>query len=421
MSKEINVTPNYSLGRQSSQSVELTVLMPCLNEAETLETCIKKARKCLDDMGVQGEVLIADNGSTDGSREIAVRCGARVAPIPVRGYGAALQGGIHAARGKYIIMGDADDSYDFTALHPFLEKLREGYELVMGNRFRGGIAPGAMPPLHKYLGNPVLSAIGRLFFTNKIKDFHCGLRGFSKAAAERMQLQTTGMEFASEMVVKATLMDLKITEVPTTLSPDGRSRPPHLRSWRDGWRHLRFLLMYSPRWLFLIPGIMMMVLGALLVARLYFGPLQIGSVVFDIHTMLYASALVVLGFQAVMFAVHTKIFAINEGLFPPDPKMARVNRWFNLESGLIAGGLMFIAGLIGTISATSGWESTGFGALDPQKVMRVAIPSVTLLTLGVQMGLSSFFLSILWLKRSKNQLKLPSLSSGDDQSKSNAA
>ncbi len=380
-------------------SIELTVLMPCLNEAETLETCVQKATACLKEMGVNGEVLIADNGSTDGSQAIALRCGARVVPISERGYGAALQGGIQAARGKYIIMADADDSYDFTALKPFLDKLRANFDLVMGNRFKGGVAPGAMPALHRYLGNPVLSFIGRLFFSNEIKDFHCGLRGFSKAAAERMELQTTGMEFASEMVVKATLLKLKITEVPTTLSPDGRSRPPHLRSWRDGWRHLRFLLMYSPRWLFLYPGLLLMIVGLTLTALLSVTPLKIGTVVLDIHTMLYAAAMVIVGFQTVLFALFTKRFAIQEGLFPRDPKMDLMFRWINLETGLVLGIGLCLVGIAGAVVAIYGWSRAGFGDLDPQISMRVVIASVLSLAIGFQTCFASFFLSILSLKR----------------------
>ncbi len=379
--------------------LELTILMPCLDEAETLETCIQKATGFIERHHIQGEVVIADNGSTDGSQQIAQQLGARVVPVATRGYGAAIQGGIEAARGQYIIVGDADDSYDFTALEPYVEKLREGHDLVMGNRFRGGIVPGAMPPLHKYLGNPVLSFIGRLLFPSHIRDFHCGLRGFSKQAAERMQLQTTGMEFASEMVVKATLLDMKIAEVPTTLSPDGRSRPPHLRSWRDGWRHLRFLLMYSPRWLFLYPGLLLIFIGLVLVLTLLITPLKVGGVVFDIHTMLFAAAMVFTGFQAVFFAVHTKAFAMTEGLLPPDPRMNRLLQWFTLEKGLIAGVIMLVGGVLAAIWAFYNWGQTGFGDLDARRTMRVTILSVLLFTLGMQTVFSSFFLSILGLSR----------------------
>ncbi len=380
-------------------AVELTVLMPCLNEAETVATCIQKAQHSIARLGLVAEVVIADNGSTDGSQDIARQSGARVVDVPMRGYGAALQAGIAAARGRWIIMGDADDSYDFSRLEAFVEKLREGHDLVMGNRFRGGIAPGAMPPLHRYLGNPVLSFIGRLFFRSSIGDFHCGLRGFSKQAAERMDLQTTGMEFASEMVVKASLLGLRIAEVPTTLSPDGRSRPPHLRSWRDGWRHLRFLLMYSPRWLFLYPGFALMVLGLALAVSLAWGPWRIAGVELDIHTMLYAAAMVIVGFQAVTFAVFTKRFAIQEGLLPSDRRLDRAMRWINLEKGLIASGVLLVLGLAGTGWAIGEWWRAGFGELDPRRAMRVAIASVLLLSLGIQIGLASFFLSILSLRR----------------------
>src|SRR5215211_8776310 len=297
MLTEVETTPSEI--KTDGNRTELSVLMPCLNEAETLATCIKKAQKALEDLNVNGEVVIADNGSTDGSPEIAASLGARVIHVAAKGYGSALLSGIKAARGKYIIMGDADDSYDFTNLGPFLEKLRAGYELVMGNRFKGGIAPNAMPPLHKYLGNPVLTGIGRLFFRSPCGDFHCGLRGFSKAAIQRLDLRTRGMEFASETVVKASLQGLKITEVPTTLSVDGRNRPPHLRSWRDGWRHLRFLLLYSPRWLFLYPGAFLMVAGFISGGWLLQGPVVINNVGFDVQTLLYAAAAIIIGFQAV--------------------------------------------------------------------------------------------------------------------------
>jgi glycosyltransferase involved in cell wall biosynthesis len=308
-------------------TLELSIVMPCLNEAETLATCIGKARDYLERQQIAGEVLIADNGSSDGSQEIATNSGARVVPIPERGYGSALRGGIAAAKGQYIIMGDADDSYDFTNLSPFLEKLRQGYDLVMGNRFQGGIKPGAMPVLHKYLGNPVLTWLGRLFFGSPCGDFHCGLRGFSKQAIKQLNLRTTGMEFASEMVVKASLYGLKITEVPTTLSPDGRSRPPHLKTWRDGWRHLRFLLMYSPRWLFLYPGLALMFLG--FVATIWFMTQP------KVHTLLYSATALIIGFQIVSFAVFTKAFAISEGLLPEDRKLKRFLRYINLEVGLM--------------------------------------------------------------------------------------
>jgi glycosyltransferase involved in cell wall biosynthesis len=379
----------------NSNPLELSVVMPCLNEAETLEICIKKIQWYLDRYDIAGEVIVADNGSNDGSQAIAKQLNARVVNVDNKGYGSALKGGIAAARGRYIIMGDADDSYDFTDLTPFIERLREGYDLVMGNRFKGGIAVGAMPPLHRYLGNPVLTWIGRLFFGSPCTDFHCGLRGFSKVAIDRLDLRTTGMEFASEMVVKATLYRLRITEVPTTLSPDGRSRPPHLRSWRDGWRHLRFLLLYSPRWLFLYPGLLLMFLGSIATLWLLPGPRG----VFDIHTLLYATTAIEIGFQSVTFAVFTKIFAITEGLLPQDRRLNRVFSYITLELGLIVGSILLLMGLAGSIYAFNIWESRSFGLLTPSQTMRVVIPSVTCLAIGFQSVLSSFFLSVLGLKR----------------------
>ena len=378
---------------------ELSILMPCLNEAETLETCIKKAQKSLQELNVNGEVIIADNGSTDGSPEIAASLGARVIHVAEKGYGSALQGGIKAARGKFIIMGDADDSYDFTNLGPFLEKLRAGYDLVMGNRFKGGIAPNAMPPLHKYLGNPVLTGIGRLFFRSPCGDFHCGLRGFSKAAIQRLDLRTTGMEFASETVVKASLHGLRITEVPTTLSVDGRNRPPHLRSWRDGWRHLRFLLLYSPRWLFLYPGLLLMLIGTVVSGWLLVGPRVVDGITLDVHTFLYAAIAIVIGYQTVIFAIFTKVFAITERLLPEDPRLKTLFRYIKLETGIVAGVILLAAGIGLSVYALSFWSSTSFGPLDPSRTLRLVIPAVTLIALGLQTVLSSFFLSILGLER----------------------
>ncbi len=299
--------------------MELTIVMPCLNEAETVATCVHKAVGFLAESGIDGEVVVADNGSTDGSQRLATDAGARVVPIAEKGYGNALMGGIAAARGTYVIMGDADDSYDFTSLMPFVTELRKGKDLVMGNRFKGGIDPGAMPKLHKYLGNPVLSFIGRLFFPSAIGDFHCGLRGFSRESALRLNLQATGMEFASEMVVKATLWGQDISEVPTTLKKDGRSRPPHLRSWRDGWRHLRFLLLFSPRWLFFLPGAFLFLLGLVAGAVVEAGPVSIGNVTFDVDTLVAASAMVVIGFQATLFWMFTRVYAGAEGFLPSEP------------------------------------------------------------------------------------------------------
>jgi len=379
--------------------LEVSVVMPCLNEAETVGTCIEKARRALRELDVAGEIVVADNGSTDGSQAIAARMGARVVPVDVKGYGSALMGGIAAARGTFIIMGDADDSYDFTDLRPFVAKLREGYDLVMGNRFTGGIKPGAMSPLHRYLGNPVLTGIGRLLFRAPCGDFHCGLRGFSKAAIMTLDLRTTGMEFASEMVVKATLHQMRITEVPTTLSPDGRRRPPHLRSWRDGWRHLRFLLLYSPRWLFLYPGALLMLLGLIAGLWLLPGPRAIGGVTFDVQTLLYAAVSIVIGFQAVIFAVFTKIFAISEGLLPEDPRLNKAFRFITLETGLIVGSVLLFIGLAGSLYALGAWGVRSFGPLDASKTLRMIIPAATALTLGGQIVLSSFFLSVLGLRR----------------------
>jgi glycosyltransferase involved in cell wall biosynthesis len=395
-----NIEAGPAIGATTARSCELTIVMPCLNEEETLQTCISKARGFLDGNGVDGEVVIADNGSTDGSREIALAAGARVVEVPEPGYGSALMGGIKAAYGRYVIMGDADDSYDFTSLMPFLEKLRDGNQLVMGNRFKGGIEPGAMPPLHRYLGNPVLSGVGKLFFRSSIGDFHCGLRGFDKKAIEGLDLQTTGMEFASEMVVKATLQDLRITEVPTTLSPDGRTRPPHLRSWRDGWRHLRFLLIYSPRWLFLYPGILFILIGTVvMLAEIIGGPIKVGRTGFDINTMLYAALFIVLGVQILYFALFSKVFGITNRLLPEDPRVSSVLSFFTLEKGLVIGGMLTLLGVIGLVSAIVIWGSESFGAMNTSHIMRLTIPSFTLTVIGIQTVFSSFFLAILDLPK----------------------
>jgi glycosyltransferase involved in cell wall biosynthesis len=393
------LTSPISPALAAEPAVEVSIVMPCLNESETLATCIRKALAFFEGSGVTGEVIVADNGSTDGSQEIAEAAGARVVPVSDRGYGSALQGGIAAARGRYVIMGDADDSYDFSSLGPFVEKLREGHGLVMGNRFRGGISPGAMPPLHRYLGNPVLSGIGRLFFRSPIGDFHCGLRGFAKEAYERMDLRTTGMEFASEMVVKATLLRIPIAEVPTTLERDGRSRPPHLRSWRDGWRHLRFLLLYSPRWLFFYPGLSLMTIGLAVLIALLPGPRFIAGIGFDVQTLLYAGVAVLLGFQAVVFAVFTKVFATSEELLPPDPRMTRWLDQLTLERGVVVGSFLVILGFGLSLTAVGVWGERSFGALDPSRTLRLIIPAVVSLTLGCQIILSSFFLSVLRLRR----------------------
>ena len=370
--------------------VELSIVMPCLNEAETLARCINKAMRFLEESGVAGEIVIGDNGSTDGSIEIAEQNGARVVDVPIRGYGAAVYHAAVAAKGRYVIMGDADDSYDFSALAPLVAKLREGYDVVMGNRFLGGIRPGAMPWKNRYIGNPILSSIGRLFFRCPARDFHCGLRGFSAAAFRRMDLRTTGMEFASEMVIRATLLGMRITEVPATLDPDGRSRPPHLRPWRDGWRHLRFMLLFSPRWLFLIPGLAMMLMGTVSTVSLSMGPVSIGGVQFGVHTMLYAAMAVLVGYQAVLFSIFTKVFAISEGLLPEDPALNRLFRYVTLESGLIVGLLLLMLGAGGTVSALLRWSAAAFGHLNPETVLRQVIPSAFTFMVGCQTILSSF-------------------------------
>ncbi|MCR4414451.1 MAG: glycosyltransferase family 2 protein [Thermoguttaceae bacterium] len=367
--------------------------MPCLNEAETLRLCIETARHTLQEHSVHGEVIVADNGSSDGCRDIAARMGARVVSVEQSGYGSALLGGIAAARGKYVVMGDADGSYDFSHIPRFLEKLDQGYDLVMGNRFKGGILPGAMPALHRYLGNPVLSAIGRLFFKSPVGDFHCGLRAFRREAILALDLKTTGMEFASEMVVKATLHGLRIAEVPTTLRPDGRSRPPHLRSWRDGWRHLRFMLLFCPRWLFLYPGLALMFVGLVLLAWLLPGLRAVGAVTLDVHTLLYATAAVLVGFQAVLFSVISKVFAMTAGLVPTTPRWRWLFRHVTLEAGLLVGGLL------GSCLAVGVWGSGSFGPIEPATMLRLVVPSAGAIVLGCQVLLSSFFLSMLRLAR----------------------
>lgn len=383
--------------------LELTILMPCLNEAETLEVCIRKAQGFLERSGIAGEVLISDNGSTDGSQEIAQRLGARVSHAPRRGYGAALINGIENARGRYIIMGDADDSYDFENLQPFVDRLRDGADLVMGNRFRGGIAPGAMPPLHKYLGNPVLSGIGQLFFRPNIGDFHCGLRGFNKASIRELDLQTTGMEFASEMVVKASLAKYRIEEVPTTLKKDGRSRPPHLRSWHDGWRHLRFLLLFSPRWLFIYPGLIAFLLGGVAVGVLAFGTITLFGIGFDVTTMVYAMALCVIGYQSLLFAWLTKLYATQEAFLPTSPRYRRIVAQWSAERGLLIGVALFLVGIMIGIAQLIAWGAGGFGAQDPTAVIRIAIPSAIFLMLGFQTMMMSFFSGVLTTPRKETR------------------
>lgn len=377
--------------------MELTILMPCLNEAETLAVCIRKAKSFLAASGVVGEVLIADNGSTDGSQRIAVEEGARVVDVPEKGYGAALIGGIRAAQGRFVVMGDADDSYDFSSLAPFVEELRQGQDLVMGNRFKGGIARGAMPFLHKYLGNPVLSLIGRVFFGVQARDFHCGLRGFDRERILSLGLSSTGMEFASEMVVKASLAQYRITEVPTTLKPDGRTRPPHLRTWRDGWRHLRFLLLHSPRWLFLIPGFVLTGIGVLAMGVIGLRSVELGGLNLDIHTLSYSGAVVVLGVQMILFSVLTKLIGVRNGWLPDNTRSRWLLSAVTLERGLVVALLLFLAGVALSLQAVRLWVSMDFGVLDPREVMRWVIPSVTLMAVGGQLALSVFVLEALRL------------------------
>jgi glycosyltransferase involved in cell wall biosynthesis len=378
---------------------ELSIVMPCLNEAQTLAACIDKAHGFLERAGVVGEVVIADNGSTDGSREIAVAHGARVCQVKERGYGAALLGGIAAARGRYVIMGDSDDSYDFSRLDDFVAKLREGYDLVIGNRFLGGIAPGAMPALHRYLGNPVLSGLGRLFFGSDVGDSQCGLRGFSKGAIEALNLRTTGMEFASEMVVKAALRGLRVTEVPTTLSPDGRSRRPHLRTWRDGWRHLRFLLIYSPNWLFLYPGLALFGLGLFVTLALLGGPVTIGRITFDVHSLLVAGSLIVLGTQIVGMAWIAKKYAYLRNFGSPnDGWLTRVIMGTPLEVGVAIGIVLFLLGAIGIALGIWIWGSLSFSDLEYSSMFRLLIPAIVLMIAGAQTIFISFLSSIIEIR-----------------------
>ncbi len=380
--------------------------MPCLNEAETLARCIEKAKIGIQKSGVRGEILVADNGSADGSIQIAEKSGARVVRVNEKGYGSALRGGIEAASGKWIIMGDADDSYDFSEITGFVKKFQEGFELVMGCRLPiggGKILPGAMPWKNRWIGNPVLSFVGRLFFKCPAHDFHCGLRGFTKVAFEKMDLKTTGMEFASEMVIKSTFKQLKIAEVPVTLHKDGRSRPPHLKPWRDGWRHLRFMLLFSPQWLFLAPGIFLSAAGIIFAAALSLENIRIGGVAFDVGTLVIACMTIIIGFQLVAFAFFTKVFAIAEGLLPDDPKFSRAFKFFNLEKGILLGLVILFAGIILSARAVWIWRQFGFGELSPEENLRRLIPAATLVVLGIQSVFSSFFMSALGLKTSSRK------------------
>jgi glycosyltransferase involved in cell wall biosynthesis len=386
----------------TAPALELSVVIPCLNEARSVGPCIEKARSTMQAHGIAGEVVVADNGSTDGSQEVARKLGARVVPVAERGYGAALMGGIAAAKGTYVIMGDADDSYDFRELPRFVARLREGNDLVMGCRLPSGggvVEKGAMPFLHRWLGNPAFTLLARFWFGVPLHDVHCGLRGFRREWHQALDQRCTGMEFATEMVIKASRFGSRITEIPITLHPDARGGArPHLRTWRDGWRHLRFYLMYSPRWLFLIPGLALMLAGAIGYGLVMPAPRTIGGVRFDVHTLLFASLAIICGYQAVIFAVMTKTFAIREKLLPEDPRLTRMYRWLNLESGLLAGTVALVLGVVLLVTAILQWRAVGFGDLDVTRTMRAVIPGITLTTLGFQTILSSFFLSILGMR-----------------------
>ncbi len=381
---------------------ELSVVMPCLNEADTVAVCVRKAVTALRDAGIDGEVILADNGSTDGSQKLAEAEGARVVPVSAKGYGNALMGGIAAARGKWVLMGDADDSYDFLQIPAFHARLREGHDLVQGCRLpaAGGTgAPGAMPWSHRWIGNPMFSFLARWWFRAPIHDIYCGMRAFTKAHYERLDQRCTGMEFATEMIIKSSLMGARIAEVPITLHPDGRkAHAPHLKTFRDGWRTLRFFLMYSPRWLFLMPGLLLILLGLIGSALALPGVVWRG-IVLDVHTLLYANLAILCGWQAVLFGVFTKVFAINEGLFPPDHRLARMSRWWSLDKGVSFGALAFLGGLGLLASLFWNWSSGGFGNLDYPRTLRIAIPGATLTALGLQTMFAGFFTGILAMKR----------------------
>jgi glycosyltransferase involved in cell wall biosynthesis len=374
---------------------ELSIVMPCLNEARTVGTCVQKALAYLEMYNVPGEVIVADNGSRDGSHAIAAGYGARVIAVAAKGYGNALRAGIEAARGRFVIMGDSDDSYDFLTLQPFLEKLRDGYDLVLGNRFRGGIAPGAMPPLHRFFGNPFLTLIGRTLYRSPSRDFYCGLRGFRRDAVLSLELDAVGMEFALEMIVKATIRHLRITEVPTRLSPDGRERPPHLRSWRDGWRSLRLFLLLSPRAVFLYPGAAIFLFGLLATLVLFTGDVAVGRVGFAEHTMVMTAASINIGFESMLFWAFAKVIAIQRGLLLPDPYFERLRRVMPLERGLALGAVLLLLGLTTFGIALARWYDAGFGELGRGGVIRFVIVSSTTLVLGAQILYGSFFLYLL--------------------------
>jgi hypothetical protein len=384
-------------------SIELSIVMPCLNEAETLERCIAEAREFFERDGISGEVIVADNGSTDGSRQLAAAAGARVVDVPDRGYGAALRAGIEAARGRFVVMGDSDHSYDFSALGPFVERLRAGADLVVGNRFRGGIEPGAMPVLHRYVGNPALSLFARLFFRTPVRDVYCGLRGFTRDAFGRLDVRSAGMEFALEMIVKSSLLRMRVSEVPTVLRRDGRSRPPHLSTWRDGRRSLLLYLASMPRGLFFYPGLVALIGGLGLGAALSFRSLQLGPVSLDVHTLLYCATAVIVGFQLVAYSVCLRLMMVAEHLLPPDPGFVRRLSAIKLEHGVAVGGLLALVGLLLSLGAVSVWREHDFGNLDPFEVMRLTIPAATAITLGLQVVAAAMFLSLVkWQIRSRH-------------------
>jgi glycosyltransferase involved in cell wall biosynthesis len=380
----------------SPEHPELTVVMPCLNEVLTVGVCIEKAQKCIEEIGIHAEIIIADNGSTDGSIELAEKLGARVVHQNRKGYGAALKAGIAAAKGKYIIMGDCDDSYNFLGLAPFVEKLREGYFLVMGNRFAGGIQKGAMPPLHRYFGNPFLTLLGKTLFNEpKFGDFYCGLRGFEAKAVRSLKLHSDGMEFALEMVIKFTMRGDWATEVPTTLSPDGRNRAPHLKSFRDGWRSLRFYLVMAPRWLYGIPGLFLFVLGGLLSLKLLFGPLQIGPVTLDFHTMLYSSTFMIIGYQMLLMGVFAKFLAIDTGLHPPSTKLGKLRGRSTLIVFSLTGLLSLVSGIVFALIALNNWSQLGYGDIPAGGgTLRLVICSLTCLLFVAQTICAGFLFGL---------------------------
>lgn len=391
--------PSQPVDCPQGGEVEVSFVMPCLNEAETLQACIDAANECIAENNLSAEIIIADNGSSDGSQDIARKCGARLVTVAETGYGSALMVGIEAARGRYIIMGDADASYDFSAAMPFVEKLRGGCDLVMGSRFKGTIEPGAMPWKHRWIGNPILTTVGRMLFRSGVSDFHCGLRAFSREAYDKMMLRTTGMEFASEMIIKASLSDMRIAEIPITLRKHGRNRPSHLRSWRDGWRHLRFMLICSPQWLFLYPGLLFLLVGLGIGAWLLPKPRQIGGATLDVHTLVAAAATCIIGAQLIWFSLFAKTFATAEQLLPPDARFKKLASLFRLETGLAVGLIMTLAGVGLMVWALGIWAREQFGPLDYQETMRAVIPSTMLAVMGIQTIFSSFMLSILQLRR----------------------